>query len=66
MNTNGEITGIIFGVSNDGGKTAVAWRKSVFDAFDYLSLQNRGGITSYAVVAVKHQDKLDEWENNNK
>ena len=50
---SGAVTGVIFAVSNDGGKTAVAWRKNVFDAFSYLELQNRGGLSDYAVVAVK-------------
>lgn len=53
VKTVGEIDGIIFGVSCDGGKTAVAWRKNVFEAFEYLELQNKNGITKYAVVAIK-------------
>lgn len=49
----GEIDGILFGVSCDGGKTAVAWRRNVFEALEYLKLQNKNGITKYTVVAIK-------------
>ncbi len=51
---NETISGIVFGVSNDGGKTGVAWRDNVFDAFKYLDLQNVNG-GNYAVVAVRKQ-----------
>ena len=44
---------VIFAVSNDGGKTGVAWRKDVHDALAYLDLQNAGGRTDYCVVAVR-------------
>lgn len=48
----GTIAGVIFAVSNDGGKTGVAWRENVFDAFKYLDIQNVNGVNDYAVVAV--------------
>jgi hypothetical protein len=44
---------VVFAVSNDGGKTGVAWREDVHDALSYLDLQNAGGITDYCVVAVR-------------
>lgn len=44
---------VIFTVSNDGGKTGVAWRDDVHEALDYLDLQNAGGMTDYCVVAVR-------------
>jgi len=50
----GTVHGVIFVVSNDGGKTGVAWRDNVFDAFKYLDLQNVNG-GNYAVVAVRKQ-----------
>lgn len=53
----GKISGIIFGVSCDGGKTAVAWRWNVFEALEYLELQNKNGENKYSVVAVKLEDK---------
>lgn len=46
---DGKIQGIVFAVSNDGGKTGVAWRENVHDAMAYCDLQ--GG--DYAVVAVR-------------
>lgn len=56
----GSVAGIIFAVSNDGGKTGVAWRENVFDALAYLDLQNKGG-GGYSVVAVrKPQNNRDE------
>lgn len=48
----GVVSGVVFAVSNDGGKTGVAWRENIFDAFAYLDLQNKGG-GDYAVVAVR-------------
>ena len=44
---------MIFAVSNDGGKTGVAWREDVHEALAYLDLQNAGGMTDYYVVAVR-------------
>jgi hypothetical protein len=44
---------VIFAVSNDGGKTGVAWRDDVHEALAYLDLQNAGGRTDYCVVAVR-------------
>jgi hypothetical protein len=44
---------VIYCVSNDGGKTGVAWRENVLDALAYLDLQNAGGMTDYCVVAVR-------------
>jgi len=44
---------VIFAVSNDGGKTGVAWREDVHEALAYLDLQNAGGSTDYCVVAVR-------------
>ena len=52
----GQIPGIGFAVSNDGGKTCVAWRDDVFDALDYLALQNRNGVDDYAVVALQRSE----------
>lgn len=49
---NGIIPGVVFAVSNDGGKTGVAWRDNVFDAFKYLDMQNVNGVNNYAVVAL--------------
>jgi hypothetical protein len=48
------IPGIRFAVSNDGGKTGVAWRRNVHQALDYLDKQNASG-GDYAVVAVRSQ-----------
>ena len=48
----GTIPGIGFAVSNDGGKTCVAYRDNVHAALDYLKLQNVNG-GNYAVVVVK-------------
>lgn len=56
---NGLVPGFIFAVSCDNGKTAVAWRENIFDAFDYLALQNINSIDSYAVVAVKKGEMVD-------
>ena len=53
--TKGCIEGVIFAVSNDGGKTGVAWRNNVFEALEYLELQNKNG-GDYAVVVVKKQE----------
>jgi len=50
--TVGAVDGVMFAVSNDGGKTGVAWRENVFDALAYLALQNVNG-GDYAVVAVR-------------
>lgn len=44
---------VIFAVSNDGGKTGVAWREDVHAALAYLDLQNACGPTDYCVVAVR-------------
>jgi hypothetical protein len=52
MQRAGSVPGIIFAVSNDGGKTGVAWRENVHDAMAYLDLQNVGG-RGYCVVAVR-------------
>lgn len=57
----GQIDGIIFGVSCDGGKTAVAWRRNVFKALEYLELQNKNGITKYSVVAIKADKFIKEF-----
>lgn len=57
----GKIDGIIFGVSCDGGKTAVAWRRDVFEALKYLELQNKGGVTKYSVVAIKADKFIKEF-----
>ncbi len=60
--TQGRIPGIGFAVSNDGGKTGVAWRENVFDALDYQRLQNSAG-AEYAVVAVPvRPEKRDDSE----
>lgn len=48
----GSVAGVIFAVSNDGGKTGVAWRENIHEAFAYLDLQNVNG-RDYAVVAVR-------------
>ncbi len=47
----GEIEGILFGVSNDRGLTAVCWRKNVHEALDYLDMQDPER-RSYTVVAT--------------
>lgn len=57
VSMDGKISGIIFGVSCDGGKTAVAWKWNVFEALEYLELQNKNGENKYSVVAVKLEDK---------
>ena len=49
---SGSVVGVLFAVSNDGGKTGVAWREDVHEAFAYLDLQNVNG-GNYAVVAVR-------------
>lgn len=48
----GTLADFVFGISNDGGKTVVAVRNHVDDAMAYLDLQNRNGITDYAVVVI--------------
>ncbi len=53
--------GIIFAVSNDGGKTGVAWREDVNEALAYLDLQNVNG-GNYAVVVVRKADKKEPNE----
>jgi hypothetical protein len=59
---NNSVPGVIFAVSNDGGKTAVAWRENIDDAFAYLDIQNRNGVNCYSVVAVrKANPKTDEF-----
>ena len=61
MQRAGSVPGIIFAVSNDGGKTGVAWRENVHDALAYLDLQNVGG-RGYCVVAVRkvQNEKLSD------
>lgn len=44
--------GLAFVVSDDGGETVVAWRDNVHAALDYLAMQNRGGVNTYAVVVI--------------
>jgi len=44
---------VLYAVSNDGGKTGVAWRTDALEALEYLDLQNKGGHTDYCVVAVR-------------
>jgi hypothetical protein len=44
---------VVYAVSNDGGKTGVAWREDVNAALDYLDLQNAGGPSGYSVVAIR-------------
>lgn len=53
LGNNGRIHDVRFAVSNDGGKTGVAWRQSVHEAFEYLDKQNVNSVDDYAVVAVR-------------
>ena len=46
-------TPVVHGVTCDSGKTAVMWASHIGAAFDYLDLQNAGGISDYCVVAVR-------------
>jgi hypothetical protein len=50
----GEAPGIVFAVSNDGGKTGVAWRDNLQEAMAYCDKQNANG-GDYAVVAVRRK-----------
>ena len=49
---SGRVPGVIFAVSNDGGKTCVAWREDVHEALEYMTMQN-GGTGGYSVIAGK-------------
>jgi len=49
--TTTSISGVIFGVSCDGGKTGVKWSYDVQECFDYLKLQGE----PYCVVAVEEK-----------
>lgn len=46
------IPGVIFTVSNDGGKTGIYWREDVNECLDYLE-PHKAEMPDYAVVAVR-------------
>lgn len=47
----GTIDGIVFGVSNDGGKTAIKWSSCVHDCIEYLD-PHRETLRDYSIVAM--------------
>ncbi len=56
QNPIGTIPGIIFTVSNDGGKTGIYWRENVFDVLKYFE-PHRDVMKGYSVVAVRKPSK---------
>lgn len=59
---SGSVEGIMYGISNDGGKTAVYWRDSVIEAMDYFDdyFKTRDYDHSYCVVAVRKPNERGE------
>lgn len=57
---NGVVSGVIFTVSNDGGKTGVYWRENVFECLEYHEKYYKEHGTWQVVAVRKNVDKTEK------